>query len=174
MSVQANINQMLSLAGILASQNPSLQAAVKRKSELSRLNKKEKALRTAIAATGANIAAKEPYGEQLSDVKKKQFELNPTDETFKAYEDITPKRVSETAADPDEIAKERYENEQKQQEVDQELQRLKNADKSASAAVEKRNTEIKKSREFAKMITEGVPNLSFNPSEYVPPERKEK
>lgn len=169
MSVQANINQMLSLAGILASQNPTLQAKVKRRTELSSLSKQEKALRTAIAAIDANIAAKEPYGEQLSEVKKKQFELNPTDESFKAYTDITPKRVATTEATPEEIAQERYESEQKESEVNQYMQ----ADKKASEAVEKRNAEIKKSREFAKMITEGVSNLSFNPNEYVPPERKE-
>lgn len=44
----------------------------------------------------------------------------------------------------------------------------------AEEKVATRNEEIQRSRDFAKMITEGVPNLSFNPDEYVPPERKEK
>lgn len=44
----------------------------------------------------------------------------------------------------------------------------------AEEKVAARSEEIQRSREFAKMITEGVPNLSFNPDEYVPPERKEK
>lgn len=44
----------------------------------------------------------------------------------------------------------------------------------AEEKVAARNEEIQRSREFAKMITEGVPNLSFDPNEYVPPERKEK
>ena len=174
MSIQSNINQGLSLASLLLSQNPEIKAVGDRRAKERELQRQEKALTTAIESTGSDIAAKEPYGEKLSEVRKKKFELNPTPESFKAYEDATPKRVSTVEADPEDIAKEKYESEQKQQEVDKELQRLKDADKSASEAIEKRNEEIQRSREFAKMITEGVPNLSFNPDEYVPPERKEK
>lgn len=44
----------------------------------------------------------------------------------------------------------------------------------ANKKVAARNEEIQRSREFAKMITEGVPNLSFNPDEYIPPKKGDK
>ena len=41
MSIQSNINQGLSLAALLATQNPSLQALAKKRQEVSRLTKQK-------------------------------------------------------------------------------------------------------------------------------------
>lgn len=146
MSIQANINTMLSLAGILASQNPSLQAMAKKRSDIANLNKQEKAINAAIAATGANIAAKEPYGEQLTEVKKKQFELDPTAESFKAYKETEPRRVLTTEAEPEDIARERYESELKEQEVNQYLQMYRNAETKAQETLQTKQEEKRKTR----------------------------
>lgn len=146
MSIQSNINQGLSLAALLATQNPSLQEIAKKRSEIASLNKQEKAINAAIESTGKDIAAKEPYGEQLTEVKKRQFELDPTAESFKAYKETTPTRVATFEADPEEIARERYESELKQQEVNQYLQMYRNAETKAQETLKTKQEEKRKTR----------------------------
>lgn len=146
MSIQSNINQGLSLAALLATQNPSLQEIAKKRSEIASLNKQEKAINAAIESTGKDIAAKEPYGEQLTEVKKRQFELDPTAESFKAYKETTPTRVATFEADPEEIAQERYESELKEQEVNQYLQMYRNAETKAQETLQTKQEEKRKTR----------------------------
>lgn len=146
MSIQSNINQGLSLAALLATQNPSLQEIAKKRSEIASLNKQEKAINAAIEATGKDIAAKEPYGEQLTEVKKRQFELDPTAESFKAYKGKKSERVLNTPAQPEDIAQERYEQESKQQEVNQYLQIYRGAETKAQETLKTKQEEKRKTR----------------------------
>lgn len=145
MSIQSNINQGLSIASLLISQNPQVQAAAKKRTDIRNLSQQEESINKAIESTGSDIAAKEPYGEALSDIKKKQFELSPSEETFKAYKETTPSRVLTVEASPEEIAQERFEAEQKEAEVNQYLEMYRSAETKAQENLavkqnEKRNT----------------------------------
>ena len=173
MSIQSNINQTISLASLLVSNNESLQAAARKKRETANLALQEEAVKSAIEATGSDLAAKEPYGEQLTEIKKKQFELNPSAESFAAYKSTMPTKVTEAEADPEEIASEIYESEKAEHEIRSMVDAMHAADKAAIEASKVETERLKRSRDFAKKITEGVPNLSFDPSEYTPPKRKE-
>lgn len=117
MSIQSTINQGISVASLLISQNPAVQSKAKDRAEFRNLTKQEKAINKTIDSLGSDIAAKEPYGEQLADVKKRQFELKPSEETLKVYKDVKPERVAEVPADPEEIARERIEAEEAEEEV---------------------------------------------------------
>jgi hypothetical protein len=174
MSIQANINQQLSLAGVLLTQNPAAKAAAERRQERTSLKRQEQAINRAIEATGSDIAAKEPYGEDLAAVKKRQFELDPSDKTWAEYKGTQTRKVAESPADEEEIIQERYEAAASEQAVNDRVSAMLEADRSATDAVSAERARILRSRDFARMITEGVPNLSFNPDEYVPPERKER
>ena len=173
MSIQSNINQTISLASLLVSNNESLQAAARKKRESANLAAQEEAVKSAIEATGPDIAAKAPYGEQLTEIKKKQFELNPSAESFNAYKSTRPTKVAEAEASPEEIASEIYESEKSKQEIRSMVDAMHAADRAAIDASKAETERLKRSRDFAKKITEGVPNLSFDPNEYMSPKRKE-
>lgn len=152
-NIQSSINQMISLAGLLASQNPALQAASAKKTEIKQLKKKEEAVRSQIENI-ENIAEKEPYGKELTEIKKQQFEVDPSSETYKAWKETEPKRLLEAEEDPEEIAKERFESEQKEKEIQDYLDWFRTADQSAAREQEKR-------REIRRRILEGTP-YQFN------------
>lgn len=171
MSIQANINQQLSLAGVLLTQNPATKAAAERRQERTSLKRQEKAINKAIEATGADIAAKEPYGEDLAAVKKRQFELEPSAKTYADYKGTQTIKVAEIPADEEEIIQERYEAASSEQAINDRVNAMLEADRSAANAITAERARILRSRDFARMITEGVPNLSFNPDEYNPPKK---
>lgn len=174
MSIQANINQQLSLAGVLLTQNPASKAAAERRQEKTSLKRQEQAINKALEAIGPSNAAREPYGEDLAAIKKRQFELDPSAETWADYKGTQTRKVAESPADEEEIIQERYEAESREQAINNRVSAMLQADRSAADAITAERARILKSRDFARMITEGVPNLSFNPNEYVPPERKER
>lgn len=174
MSIQANINQTLSLASLLMGSNEAIQASARKRRELKNLASQEQAIKSAIEVTGSDIAAKESYGEQLTEIKKKQFELDPTKESFQAYKSTLPTTVTEVEAEPEEIAKEIYESEKAENEIRSMVDAMHRADKSAMEASEVEAERLKRSREFAKKITEGVSGLSFDPNYYTPSKRGDK
>lgn len=171
MSIQANINQQLSLAGVLLTQNPATKAAAERRQEKTSLKRQEQAINRAVEATGSDIAAKEPYGEDLAAVKKRQFELDPSAKTYAEYKSTVPTTVLEAPADEEEIIQERYETASREQAINDRVNAMLQADRSAADAINAEKARILRSRDFARMITEGVPNLSFNPDEYIPPKK---
>ena len=111
MSIQANINQMLSLAGILASQSPQLTAMAKKREELSELSKKEKVLQKQYEIVSGSTAPKEGESDkrpvadefgtevftgipdvnraekiegELANIAQERFVFSPSDETYAA------------------------------------------------------------------------------------------
>lgn len=85
--IQQGINQALSLAGVLAGMNPALQERRSKILEGKKLTAEEQAITSArdIAAHQADYKEAEQYQEDLSTVKKKQFELSPSTESYQAY-----------------------------------------------------------------------------------------
>lgn len=149
MSIQANINQALTLGSYLMTQTDWW----KKGSTLAGLKSKVKAenamFSSIISTPSEKVDAKTKMedlmelGEQAESTSKKIFEADPSQKTYREYE--ATKSV---------------------------LQDLKSGYANAQASVDKRSAEIKQSRDFAKMITEGVPNLSFDPNTYEPPVKK--
>lgn len=148
-NIQANVNQMISLAGLLASQNPELRAKSEQRAKMAGLAKQEKVARTQIEA--AEGADKEAYYEDLVDIKRQQFETKPTAETYGEYKDIQPKRLGTTEADPEEIAMEIYEEEQKEAEVKSYLDQFRKADQHLADTLAAKT-------ETRKRILQGTPS----------------
>lgn len=151
MSIQSNINQTISLAGALRGMNP----AVAEKAHINSLRKQAKA-----------------YGKVYADIWDKAYagkaEVSQ-EENLKTIEELKPLAEKglelQTAAYEALPSPKRYEH-LKETEKDFEASFIKPIE-----AAEKRKAEIEQSREFAKMITEGV-YTNFNPNTYIPPERK--
>ena len=150
MSIQSTINQGLSLVSVLASQSPGLRALSEKRAKVRDLAGRESAIREAITTTQAtgDIAGAEPYGEELADIKKQQFELDPTAENYKAYRETKPQRVAETAADPEEVIQETYEKEKEARYIRGRIDAMHEADRRAQEALQaaqetKRNTRRK-------------------------------
>lgn len=150
MAIQANINQMLSLAGLLATQSPTLRAKAETRAKMANLAKQEKAVRTQIDVA-EDITDKETYYEDLVDIKKQQFETKPTEETYSELKDIQPKRLMTFEADPEEIAQEIYEEETRVNEIKENVDRFRRADENLKTQQEAR-------RETRKRILEGTPS----------------
>lgn len=129
-NIQSSINQMISLAGLLATQSPSIKAgAEKRMAEKNLkareeiIQKKREAMTT--SAVLKNVEAAEAEGEAIlqeeRDIAKARYDLDPTEETYealsKAERALHP--ITYTAeADPEEIAREAVEEEQRLAEIE--------------------------------------------------------
>ena len=167
---------MLSLAGVLASQSPQLKAMSEKRSALSNLNKKEKVLQKQYNIVSGTTALR----EGASDTRPVADEFGT--EVFTNIPDVG--RAENIEHDLATIARERFnvspsmdtygEALRSDYEPGANVPREASQRVSAFRRLLERNTEIRNSREFARMITEGVPDLSFNPNEYTPPERRER
>lgn len=118
MSIQAGINQSISTLGGLAMLNPSLRAMAEKRSTLKNLKEQEKGITSArdIALQAGQADDVMDYQTKLANVKKAQFETDPSTESFQAYQEAyasTPeasaKRATHIPADPEEIGRERAE-----------------------------------------------------------------
>ena len=92
MSVQSNINQMLSLAGLLASQSPALKAGAERRVLRKDLERKAEARSVEREVLSKTVPPTQERSElltnvqsELADIKKAQFELDPSAESFESY-----------------------------------------------------------------------------------------
>ena len=188
MSIQSGINQSLSVASMLLTQNPALRAQGEKAAKIQDLNRKEKNIKERVSAlstqgehlgyaikrregvelpreeSDAIMAQMEAIGTAVDELRDEGIELakeraniDPTDKNVKTYVDRLAEkgRVARSKKAVEEIFTKKAE-----------------ADAAAEARVAERRAEVEKSRSFAKMITEGVSGLSFNPDEYEPPERK--
>lgn len=162
-NVQSSINQMISLAGLLASQTPALQAKASKREQTKVLSKQSKVLAEREAAlreafAGPQVPGTYETGEQeyqdilqeRAEVARKQYEIDPSKETYTAYAEaekaLKPER-SVSEADPEEIAREQYEAEQKQAEVDWYLNQFRAADSSVANAQDRLRETRRRSRE---------------------------
>ena len=129
-NIQSSINQMISLAGLLASQSPSIRAgAEKRMAEKKLMAREDIVKKKRQAMTGPavleNVEAAEAEGEAIlqeeRDIAKERYDIDPTEETYaalsKAERALHPKTFT-LQADPEEIAQEELAEEQRRQEVE--------------------------------------------------------
>ena len=152
---------MLSLAGVLASQSPQLKAMSEKRSAIRDLNKKEKALSAARDVSAqANADVAQDYQDQLADVAKAQFELSPTKESAekmleqRSYStEGQEARATTVTADPEEIAMERFEQEQFEQEVEGYLNQYRESSKADQAQAEQKAKEAVQVKQAAKRKT---------------------
>lgn len=90
MSIQANINQGLSLASFLISQNPKLQEIHRKNIATRELEKQANVLETQREAVGksrskVSTEVKREIADKLAKVRKQQFGNDPTEQTYAAY-----------------------------------------------------------------------------------------
>ena len=87
MSFQSNINQALSIAGLIAAQNPTLKAAAEKRAELKQLETRAQTLTKSaeVSGRGRKPELAQEYREELAEVRKKQFETDPTTLNLRAY-----------------------------------------------------------------------------------------
>lgn len=105
MSIQSNINQMLSIAGLLISQNPTIKAAAEKKSQNEALKKRDVEIEKALAVSkGKDRKLYHELTGELSQIRKKEFLADPTTESLGAYKDISKElsrleKASKSASD---------------------------------------------------------------------------
>lgn len=133
MSIQAGINQALSVAGLFASQSPALKDKAEKRAELKSLGRKEKVLSKAVsesAGAGDSKLAQELVDE-IGEIKKQQFEVDPSEKSFQAYRqqhygttEGQKERAITTQEDPQALAEELYEQIQYKSEVASNLESM--------------------------------------------------
>ena len=96
MSLQSNVNQALSIAGLIASQNPTLKAATEKRAELKQLERRAQTLTKSaeVSGRGRKPELAQAYREELAEVRKKQFETDPTSINLRAYKKAQRKAQS--------------------------------------------------------------------------------
>lgn len=149
MSIQSNINQMISLAGLLASQSPALRAKSEQRAAMRNLAKQEDIVKKQIDI--AQPGDKERYGEELLNIKEKQFETMPTEETYSELIKMRPGQSTTIEESPEDIAQEQIDIETKQKAVQEYKDSFKKADNELAE-------EQKIRRETRKRILEGTPS----------------
>jgi predicted component of type VI protein secretion system len=151
MSIQSNLNQAMSIAGLLYNQSAAGQAKAEARKEqrhFEKLGRKEelltKAMDTASAEGKTHIA--EELDPELRAVQKERFSINPTEETLGKLTSRDPETGWVEEASPEEIAQERWETEQKENEVNQYLDMYRQAAQTAQQHLAVRQDEIRNSR----------------------------
>lgn len=161
MNIQSNINQTLSIAGMLASMNPTLQAKAKQRADVSRLTKQKESLSkaTSVMAESNKHEMAQSYLDQTADISKQIFELDPTEANAQSYlKDYSKstegmqKRAINIPEEPEKIAQGLYEEELKQKEVDRYLQMYRDAEIQAQENLKLKQDEKRNSRKFSELI----------------------
>ena len=157
MSIQSNINQAISMAGLLYSQSP---AAARKKEEAAEAVRQEAERRKAQKAIegyermSEQGAVPETEGERIAQLRiaqsgesayRRAYELNPTDETYSAFQSAT-EDVAELRGMTGLPATREQLNAQRQRE----------AEASAAAERQREQERLARSRQFAEMVTAGV------------------
>lgn len=124
MSIQATINSTLSLASLLATQSPGLKAKAEKRAELKSLGRKEEVLSKAVSESAGDPKIGQELTDKLGEIKKQQFELDPSDKSFQAYRqqhyhttEGQQERATTFREDPQAVAEELYDELQYKREV---------------------------------------------------------
>lgn len=171
MSIQANLNQMLSLAGLLASQTPAAHARkaekeveVAEKQKFKDLEREEQSLKLQLEHTDPmevyadtirgvdvfeSVEEEAELVDKLGDVAKRKFEHRPSQESYGEYLEAKYKTAEEY--DTPEKAGERA----MMREMAKDVSLRDKAKAQAELAAKARAEELAKSRAFAQMVTEG-------------------
>ena len=98
MSIQSNINQMLSIGAMLASRNPALKAKAEARAREAQLAKESAGLEKQMEIEKKHHQGRSQIGIQTkkdyANVKREQYERNPTEETYKALKSAENALVS--------------------------------------------------------------------------------
>lgn len=171
MSIQSNFNQSLSLVGLLAGMNPAVKARAERNMKLKSLTTQKKRVEESTATGAGKVPFKdtEAGASEITRLSKEIFETSPTQENLSAYvSSLPPKPITSEPATADEIAdgamddviQEELAEEGRKSAYKERKAELKKpfeeAERRSVEALETRRAEQEKSRNFAKMITEGV------------------
>lgn len=99
MSIQSNVNKMLSIGALLASQNPALKAQAEARAKSTQLSKQRENLQKQIdVAKGHGKAGKEIKSGaeiEMAKIAEEEYKLDPSDKTFKEL--IQRKKASQKA-----------------------------------------------------------------------------
>lgn len=85
MSIQSNINQMLSVASVALQMNPTLKAKAKERETMKDLSRKEKAAAKAselVPESDVDLASS--VAAEQADLAERRFKLKPTEKNYKA------------------------------------------------------------------------------------------
>lgn len=89
MSIQSNINQMLSIGAMLASRNPALKAKAEARAQEAQLLKESAGLEKQMEIEKKHHQGRSQIGiktkKEYAKVKRKQFVINPNEKTYQAY-----------------------------------------------------------------------------------------
>lgn len=157
MSIQSNINQAISMAGLLYSQSPA--AARKREETAEAVRQEAEKRKTQQAIAGYERMAEqgvipETEGERVAQLRiaqsgesayRRAYELNPTEETYSAFQSAT-EDVAELRSMTGLPATREQLN----------AQRRREAEASAAAERQSEQERLARSRQFAEMVTAGV------------------
>ena len=192
MSIQSNVNQGISLAGFLIQTNPAIQEKAKTKRELASLGRQE------AAVTQAREVAQLPkekllYQDELTDIKRRQFELEPSTESYKGYRgayEATEKGALEkaraiapepTAEDIEQNKQEyieaeslrRFEEAKREEEINKAVEALRESEQKAiDSTIAKQEQKRKSRRSFASYHEKMLASQGFDPSK-IPQATKE-
>ena len=95
MSIQSNINQIISVAGVLAGMNPQVKALGEKRTQLAELNKKESVLAKQYDVAKYDLNRQEQIESDLTDIAEERFDISPT---TKNYEEVLLSRYEAPSA----------------------------------------------------------------------------
>lgn len=95
MSIQSNVNQMLAMGTLLATQHPVMRELSARRQNVITLKTKAETIEKALE-TASDVKDKEPLGEELTAVRKQLFKIDPTEGRYEEYNQTKPKQPVET------------------------------------------------------------------------------
>lgn len=150
MSIQSNLNQALSVFGVMAQMSPDL----KKKKELQKLGQYEKSL-TKIAATPGSydVKRRNKLEEKFAEIAEKRADIDPTPENYRELTKADPQPISTSApiTDYDEYLKYQYE-EDPEYRAQVDAMRAQEQERKAAADLQRAQEEKRKSREISDMM----------------------
>lgn len=98
-NIQSNINQMLSVAGVMANLNPTLKAKAEARQQQESMRKESESLSSqynVLAKKRSKVAAEQRaiIREKQGELARQQFEMDPSDDTYNALLKIKKKSNS--------------------------------------------------------------------------------
>lgn len=149
MNIQSNLNQLISVAGLLTMQSPAYRASAEKQRNLGILRNKKRVLNEQLETLNEAKqygAERERIGEELQSVAQQEFEIDPNKQTLAELRSLTPIPGEPVQADPEEIAQERFEQYEFEQEVDQYFNMYKDASEKAKQATQVKQEEKRQGR----------------------------
>ena len=89
MSIQSNVNQMLGMGTLLATQHPVMRELAAKRQNVRTLETKAETIEKALKVP-SNLNDKEPLGEELTEVRKQLFEADPSEKRYEEYARTKP------------------------------------------------------------------------------------